>query len=344
MTRPRQTAVFLAIALGGSYAIGIVWVRHPSWGWLSQFLMWTPGIAGLLVQGLRREPPRTMGFAIGRPLPWLVAFVFPFCVIATCVVLAYALRAITGADIIHFQPEVVTRMLFGTKATGLDLVPVLLTRNLMLIAPWLVLALAYQYKLPERLGAGRHAVRAALWAGVFWFNPGPWWLPPGSIGEELGWRGWLVRTWRDRPVTGLALSACAWAAFHVPVIVLQEPLHSVIPAAAFLFSIAAAAAAFQALYLVSGSVWPPAIAHFTWNTWNPLLLGSQYGGGPSIFSGEIWLINGEGVLGMVVNATITIALIRYWLRRRPAQPAGVAVVAERSLLTVRTRARAIRRS
>ena len=319
MTRPRQTALFVAIALAGSYTIGAVWITHPRWGWLSQFLMWSPGIAGLVVQGLRREAPRTMGFAIGKRAPWLIAFVYPFGVIAACVLLAYAIRAVTGADIIHYQPQTVHLEVYGMAATGLDLVPLRLLRNVAIIAPWLVLAIAYQYELPERLGAGRHVARAALWVGVFWCNPGRWWLPPGAIGEELGWRGWLVRTWRDRPVTGLAVSACAWAAFHVPVIVLEPPLHAVIPAAAFLLSIAAAAAVFQALYLASGSVWPPVIAHFTWNFWNPFVLGNQYGGGPSIFGGEIWLINGEGVLGMVINASITIVLVRHWLRRRPVQ-------------------------
>ncbi len=41
----------------------------------------------------------------------------------------------------------------------------------------------------------------------------------------------------------------------------------------------------------------------------------QYGGGPTIFGGGLWLINGERVLGMVVNATITVVLVRHWLRR-----------------------------
>ncbi|MDB4966099.1 MAG: hypothetical protein JWN44_1788 [Myxococcales bacterium] len=148
--------------------------------------------------------------------------------------------------------------------------------------------------------------------GVFWFNPGPWWLPPGSIGEELGWRGWLVRTWRDRPLTALALGAAAWAAFHVPIVVLQEPLHGFLPALSFLLSVAAGAAAFQALYLWSGSIWPPVIAHFSWNWWNPFFLGDPYGSALSLFGGQLWLINGEGLLGMLVNAAITLVLMLRW--------------------------------
>ena len=315
MTRARQTGLFLAIALGGSMAIGSLWVARPAWWWLSQFLMWTPGIAALVLQAIRREPPRALGFAFTGAGPWVGALVYPFGVIACCVGLAYAIGAISGAPIIWFQPETIELKVWGVQTEGLATVPVRLAFQLVLMVPWLVLALAYRYQLPERLGRGRHAARGLLWAAVWWFNPGPWWLPPGSIGEELGWRGWLVRVWRDRPIAALALSASAWATFHTPVIVLQPELHSVVAAGSFLLSIAAAAAAFQALYLWSGSVWPPVIAHTTWNMWNPFFLGNQYGGGPSVFGGELWLINGEGALGMIVNLVVTALLVMRWRSR-----------------------------
>jgi membrane protease YdiL (CAAX protease family) len=93
----------------------------------------------------------------------------------------------------------------------------------------------------------------------------------------------------------------------------------VIPALWFLLSGAAAAAAFQALYLWSGSIWPPALAHLTWNAWNPLLLGNQYGASPSIFGGKIWLINGEGLLGMLVNGGVTLFFVLRWRRAARAR-------------------------
>jgi len=322
MTRARQTALFLTIALGGSYVIGAVWVAHPQWRWLSQYLMWTPAVAALVLQAIRREPPRVAGYRFTGAGPWLVAFLYPFAVVGACVGLGYVIRYATGTDVIHFQPETVKLAFLGIDGTGLALVPGVLARQLLTMTPWLVLALAYRFELPERLGPGRHAARAVLWAGVFWFNRGRWWIPPGNIGEELGWRGWLVRTWRDRPLTALAVSAPAWAAFHLPLVVLVPQLHSFVPAISFLLSIAAAAAAFQALYLWSGSVWPPIVAHATWNTWNPFFLGNQYGDGPSIFGGALWLINGEGLLGLVVNAAITAVLVLRWRARRPAAVAA----------------------
>jgi hypothetical protein len=159
------------------------WLAHPDRGWLSQYMMWTPGVAGLLVQALRREPPRTMGFHYTGAAPWLAAFFYPIALIAACIAIAYALRFVSGADVIHFQPEAMHFKVFGVAASGLGLVPLRFARSLLLMTPWLAVALAYRYELPERLGAGRHLARAALWAGVFWFNPGPWWLPPGGLGE-----------------------------------------------------------------------------------------------------------------------------------------------------------------
>src|SRR5437870_4292282 len=107
MTRPQQTALFLAGALGGSYTIGAIWIAHPDWGWLSQYLMWSPGAAGLVLQALHRQPPRMMGFRFTGVGPWLAAFLYPPIVIAACIALGYAIRAVTGADVIHFQPGTV---------------------------------------------------------------------------------------------------------------------------------------------------------------------------------------------------------------------------------------------
>lgn len=316
MSRAGQTALFVVLAVGGSWAIGAWWVAHPSQGWISQYLMWTPGAAALLLQAVRREPPRAMGFAFTGAAPWMVALAYPFGVIAACIALGYAIRALGGGDVIHFQPSTVTMRVWGVQATGLAIVPLRLARHVVLMTPWLALALAYRWRLPERLGGARHVARAALWAGVLACYPGPWWLPPGCIGEELGWRGWLVRVWRDRPLVSLALTAAAWSAFHAPILVLEPALHAWAPALSFLASVAAGAAAFQAFYRWSGSIWPPAIAHFSWNFWNPLFLGDQYGPGASMFGGAQWLINGEGLLGVVVNGAITIALVAHWRRAR----------------------------
>jgi hypothetical protein len=323
LRRPQQTALFVAIAVLGSWSIGAIWAARPQWGWLTQFLMWTPGVAALVLQAIRHEPPGALGFRFTGAAPWLAAIAYPFAVMGGCIALAYAIRLTTGRDVIHFQPQMVHTTFVGVHASGLATLPLRLLRHATLLLPWLGLAIAYRYELPEKLGRGRHAARAALWAGVFWCYPGSWWLPPGTIGEELGWRGWVVRVWRDRPLVALAVVAAAWPAFHLPVVVLEPALHHVVPALAFLASIAAAAAAFQALYRWSGSVWPPIVAHLSWNFWNPFILGNQYGPGASLFGGALWMINGEGLLGLVINGAITVALVRRWRRQENrAHPAA----------------------
>src|SRR6185369_5948271 len=116
------------IALGGSYAIGAVWMAHPQWGWLTQYLMWTPGIAALVLQAVRREPPRALGFRFTGAGPWVVAFLYPFAVIAACIGIGYAIRLVTGTDVIHFQPETVHANDLGVAATGLGVVALRLVR------------------------------------------------------------------------------------------------------------------------------------------------------------------------------------------------------------------------
>jgi hypothetical protein len=136
VTRARKTALFLVIALGGSFAIGAVWVAHPERGWISQYLMWTPGIAALVLQLVRREAPRAEGFQFTGAGQWVVGFVYPFGMIAACVGLGYLIQAFSGADIIHFKPETVRLPVFGAERTGMELVALRLAICLLFVLPW----------------------------------------------------------------------------------------------------------------------------------------------------------------------------------------------------------------
>ncbi|MBS2025771.1 MAG: CPBP family intramembrane metalloprotease [Deltaproteobacteria bacterium] len=317
MSRTRQTVLYAVLALGLGELVGWLWIASPGKGWLTQFLMWTPGVAALLLTTLvRKEPPRALGFSFTGTGPWLAAYLYPFGVFTGCIALAYACDAVLRTQLIVFHPEVMKATFFGAEHQGLSLLGWRFLSSLLVMLPWLVLALAYRFQVPERFGRARPLAAFLLWAQVFWFNPGRWWIPPGTIGEELGWRGFVVRLWKDRPLTSLALTSAMWAAFHLPVVIHEEPLHAFVPALAFLASIAAAAAVFQALYLWSGSVWPPIVAHFSWNFWNPFILGNQYGPSKSVFGGVIWVINGEGLFGLVFNGLLTVFLVLMWRKRQ----------------------------
>ncbi len=38
----------------------------------------------------------------------------------------------------------------------------------------------------------------------------------GDFGEELGWRGYLLRRWEDRPHAAVWISSSGWGLFHLP--------------------------------------------------------------------------------------------------------------------------------
>ncbi|HHW29004.1 MAG TPA: hypothetical protein GXX21_05555 [Syntrophomonadaceae bacterium] len=43
------------------------------------------------------------------------------------------------------------------------------------------------------------------------------------------------------------------------------------------------------------------LMHSLWNTFNPVLLGSIYFNTPGIVKGDLLLINGEGVIGLIIG-------------------------------------------
>lgn len=339
MTRARGTVLFVVLTLVLSWAVGWLWVTHPGHGWLTQVLMCVPAVVGLSVSGLSRgEPPRAVGLGVGLrgAWPWVAAFLYPFVLAAASVALAYAVRAVTGdAAFIRYQPEAVqTGGWFGVpRAPGLVHVGARVLVNLWRMSPWLLLAIAYHLALPERLLRAlppslrfvHHGLRAGLWALVLWAYPGTLGLP-GAIGEELGWRGTLVRWWADRPLVAFAITAPVWAAFHLPVVLAPTQAGHLLQNVVFLGSIAAAAVPFAALYVVCRSVWPCVVLHFTWNFWNPFLLGDVYGGGAGVFGGAVWAFNGEGLFGLIWNGALAAWLCGYFRRRAHAGPAVPAAV------------------
>jgi CAAX protease family protein len=93
-----------------------------------------------------------------------------------------------------------------------------------------------------------------------------------TLGEELGWRGFLVP--RLRAVTSFTgtslLTGLIWSAWHYPVIVAVLPLHRPhLPlwyaTACFTVSVVAISVVYTWLRLRSGSVWPAALLHATSN-------------------------------------------------------------------------------
>jgi uncharacterized protein len=142
------------------------------------------------------------------------------------------------------------------------------------------------------------------------------------FGEEYGWRGYLldelVRAYR--PVVAALLVGGIWALWHAPLLfglavfmgTGQPALVTVIQmAAVVVFSFP-----FAFAYLRSGSVIPPMLFHYMWNTFNPRVLGNIYQNKPGLMHGNILIINGEAILGIAVGAAFI-----WWFWRRDTRGA-----------------------
>jgi len=133
-----------------------------------------------------------------------------------------------------------------------------------------------------------------LWAVLFVF------------GEEYAWRGYLFPKFSQiyGPIRAAAIVGFLWAIWHGPLVyglALQMKtsdfplvLTLVLMTVVFLFSFP-----FCYAYMLSGSVIPAITLHYVWNWLNPVVLGNIYRNTPGLAKGNILLINGEGVFGVL---------------------------------------------
>jgi len=321
-----ETIIFVAITLTISYSLGAAFLltgaRH---GIIIHALMCVPGaMAVTLMWLLRREPPRTVGFALTDTSSWAIAAAYPVAFVAVALILAYAVRTIAGHEFIVFEPGNAQNVILGHRLTGLSNVPAMALWLVLTFFLWLLIAFAYRGRALQSA-----VTRAILWTSIFVvpFLPfGQVFDLPGELGEEIGWRGYLVRRYAQRPLTAAAITMPVWALFHVPVIFFSAQRGHYLQNAAFLASIGVQAVIVQAIYLRSRSVWPCAVFHLSWNVWNPLFLGDVYGWAPGLFNGRFWIFNGEGPFGLLLNGCVALWLLSRWgfFATRKPEAVGVA--------------------
>lgn len=88
-----------------------------------------------------------------------------------------------------------------------------------------------------------------------------------AIGEELGWRGWLITQLEPRPFWQMAgASSLAWVLWHLPALPLIVGDGGWEAGAGYLLAIASWAPFLVALRLWSGSVWPAVVVHGALNS------------------------------------------------------------------------------
>ncbi|SJM66110.1 CPBP family intramembrane glutamic endopeptidase [Gulosibacter sp. 10] len=167
--------------------------------------------------------------------------------------------------------------LIGYLALGLVL-PVLLTLAALVVGSWLglfpadfihfsgfqqLLELSGQADLPVPLGVlvasqFLNVLIAALFVNI---------LP--ALGEEIGWRGWLLpKLLRFGPWPAILLSGAIWGLWHAPIILLGYNYPGTpgwLAVLAMVGSCIVLGGIFGWLRLRGGSVWPAALAHSSLN-------------------------------------------------------------------------------
>ena len=150
------------------------------------------------------------------------------------------------------------------------------------------------------------------------------WL--SHLSEEMAWRGYLFRKIaleRKSLHKAIFISGAVWWAWHVPLFLLSPILKElglwplVLTAALAFFSLVGTSFIYSWIYIQSGSIWAPTIMHLFWNLFRGIFTGRLADGEPGLLKGNLWLINGEGIIGMVVM--VFFGLIFYFLIRQIEQ-------------------------
>jgi uncharacterized protein len=103
-----------------------------------------------------------------------------------------------------------------------------------------------------------------------------------SLGEELGWRGYLTtRLVEAKLPAPLVLGGVIWGVWHLPLIVWGDYAtsgHPWLSAALFMICVTLAGVFFGWLRLDGGSVWPAMIAHSSHNVFYQGVFGAHFDG------------------------------------------------------------------
>ncbi|WP_163505537.1 CPBP family intramembrane glutamic endopeptidase [Fodinicola acaciae] len=299
--RTNDLVVYLVVAFGLSWLIAApAWftggLRSPVFVVVAACMMATPSIAVLVVWRLKNREVRfrdwarrtglTLGPRKGRTL-WLVlaAWVGTPVVVGVAIAISAAL-GLVSLDLAHLS-------LYAKELarTGRQLPPVQTVFSIQL---------AFAVVLAPLLNA----------------------IP--ALGEEWGWRGWLLpRLTTYGTFRGLLLSGVIWGLWHFPVTLLGYNYPDFGGWAAPYFIIACVCLGFVIgwLRLRSGSVWPSVIAHGSFNATAGLIILA----GDAAHPPRPEVAGVTGPVGWILLALLAVVLFWRWPATNsdcPAAPVG----------------------
>ncbi|TDE54514.1 CPBP family intramembrane metalloprotease [Nonomuraea mesophila] len=304
----RPLPIFVVLAFGLSWAAALpLWLGgglgSPLLPLLASLVMFTPTVAVLGVWAVTRTSPkewaRKTGLTLGgsRKRTWLLVAA-TWLGVPLLVFLAMGLSAAVG--LVTLDLDRLSLLRAALEARGME--------------------------IPADLGTvAALQIVVAIVAGPL-LNAIP------ALGEEWGWRGWLLPrlTSTNGVFAGLLLSGAIWGLWHAPLTLLGYNYPSLGSWAALFFIgfCVLAGVLFGWLRLRTGSVWPAVVAHGSLNAVVPpvLLLGDA-----AAPPNEL-LVGLTGLVGWVVLALAGAALLRFFPVRQepPAQAPPVAAEARSS--------------
>lgn len=131
-----------------------------------------------------------------------------------------------------------------------------------------------------------------------------------ALGEEVGWRGWLLEALRPLGrLSALALIGACWGLWHTPLIVAGltygTGLNPVLAVALFCLGATLLGTVLTWLRIRGGSVLPAAITHGAMNIWGGFTAFAYADDGAD----RLWLTAVPGAVGMLVVGVIAVALL-----------------------------------
>lgn len=301
----RALTTYLVISFGLSWLVALpLWLGDgldsPLLGVVAITMMLAPAIAALVVVRCveRRPLARSLGLAPVRPwgrfLGWLaLAFLVPVLLVLAALPVASAL-GLYEMDLETFSgfQEVVDGQLAAVGVAGQVDVPIQVLVALQLVN--------------VMIGAVVNLVPA--------------------LGEELGWRGWLLPhlACRTHVATAVVVSGVVWGLWHAPLVLLGYNYPNASPWLALVTMVGSCTvvgAIFSWLRLRSGTVWAPALAHGALNAaaGMHLVLGAA---GTTVDTTRATILGWSGWIVPVVLIAVLAATGQFRERRAPGAPAA----------------------
>lgn len=295
----RAVAVFTALAFGLAWLVALpLWLgdglTSPLFPFVAVAMMMTPAIAALVVVFFV-ERPRARAWTLGlwplRPFPRLLGYGALGIVVSIALVLAAlpvgALLGVYPADFVNFSAF---QQVIDAQAGDVEIpVPI----GVLIAVQLAVLPLSALVNL----------------------------IP--ALGEELGWRGWLLpKLMPLGTLPALLVMGVIWGLWHAPLILLGYNYADApgwLALTAMVLMCVLVGAVFGWVRLRSGSVWPAALAHAAFNgAGGTYLVFAQ--AGAHVDTTQATILGWSGWIVPLVLVAVLVATGQFSPAKQPSAP------------------------